>query len=83
MKTENQAHEALNAFVNEVGIMYELHSENAKTLFQGEMAKKIRQFKIYQTFSKPYSQWQNFSENKIKQVKNTAQYFLQWKNTPI
>ena len=55
MKTESQAHETLNAFVHEVGIMHELHSDNAKTLFQGEMAKKIRRFEIYQTFSKPYS----------------------------
>ena len=80
MKSERHAHETLNSFIHEVGIMHELHSE---TLFQGEMAKKIRQFEIFLTFSEPYSQGQNFSENRIKQVKNTAQYFLQWKNTPI
>ena len=73
----------LNVLIHEVGIMHELHSDNAKTLFQGKMAKKIRRFEIYQTFSEPYSQRQNFAENKIKQVKNTARYFLQWKNTPI
>ena len=82
-KAERHAHEILNSFVHEVGIMNELHSDNANTLFQGEMAKKIRRFEIYQTFSKPYSQWQNFAKNRIKQVRNTAQYFLQWKNTPI
>ena len=50
MKFERQAHETLNSFIHEVGIMHELHSDNAKTLFQGEMAKKIQRFDIYQTF---------------------------------
>ena len=83
MKKESQAHETLSAFIHEVGIPHEIHSDNAKALTLGEMARQLRKYKIYQTLSKPYNQSQNFAENRIKQLKNTARYFLQWKNSPI
>ena len=83
MKTESQAHKTLITFIHGVSIPHELHSDNAKTLTLGEMARKLQKYNFFQTLSKPHSQFQNFAENIIKQLKNTARYFLQWKNTPI
>ena len=76
MQKESQAHKTLSSFIHEVGMPHDIHLDNAKTLTLGVMDKKLRKYEIFQTLLEPYSQFQDFAENCIKQLKNTVRYFL-------
>ena len=55
--TESKAHESLTTFIHKVGIPHELHSDNAKSLIQGDYRKKVEKYEIYTTETESYSPW--------------------------
>lgn len=40
MQSKSEVSETLNAFIHEVGIPYELHSDNAKELMEGKSSSR-------------------------------------------
>ena len=83
MKSKSQAHDTLTTFIHEVGVPTHLHSDYAKEIFEGEMAKKMKRYEIRNTLNEPHSPWQNYAEDCIRIVKNWTRSFMQSTNTPI
>ena len=63
MKLRSQTHEALSAFIHEVGIPSSIHSDDAKELMMGKFKELCKEFHIPCTYTEPYSPWQNRAEN--------------------
>jgi len=59
----------LNTFIHEVGIPYELHSDDAKELMEGKFKQICREYGIKTTYSEPHSPWQNRAESGIRELK--------------
>ena len=70
-------------FVQCVGIPPALHSDDAKVFAKGEFAKSCRKYQIQQTFSEPYSPWQNRAESGIRELKSYAGKLLQSTQAPL
>ena len=81
--SKSDAHEALSAFVHDIGIPGELHSDGAKEIAQGKFRKMMSKFGIFHSMTEPYSPWENYAEDCIRILKNSARYFMQSTRTPI
>ena len=55
MVLKSKAHKTLLTFIHEVGIPYNVHTDDAKELTQAKMKEKHQQYKIYNTQNEPYS----------------------------
>ena len=53
MQSKSETHETLNAFIHEVGIPYELHSDDAKELMEGKFKQICRDYGIKTTYNEP------------------------------
>ena len=69
MQSKSETHETLNAFIHEVGIPYELHSDDAKGLMEGKFKQICRDYGIKTTYNEPHSPWQNRAEAGIRELK--------------
>ena len=74
MQSKKQAGESLHQFVNDVGIMNELCSDNApeQTGANSEFVKATRKYRIKTSTIEPHSPWQNKAEGQIRIVKGRA-----------
>ena len=69
LQSKSQAHEALTEFIQDIGIISDLHSDNAKELTLGAFGKVVKTYHICATETEPYSPWQNRAEMCIKELK--------------
>ena len=83
LPSKSHAFEALSSFVHDIGIPGEIHSDGAKEIAQGTFRKMMTKFGIFHTSTEPYSPWENYAEDCIRVLKNTARYFMQITRTPI
>ena len=74
MQSKKQVGESLHQFVNDVGIMNELCSDNApeQTGANSEFVKATRKYRIKTSTIEPHSPWQNKAEGQIRIVKGRA-----------
>ena len=74
MQSKKQAGESLHQFVNDVGIMNELCSDNApeQTGANSEFVKATRKYRIKTSTIEPHSPWQNKAEGQIRIIKGRA-----------
>ena len=66
---EADAADALTEVIRTIGIPKELISDGAKAETQGKFGKVIKEYKIKQRISEPYSGWQNRAEAAIREIK--------------
>jgi len=59
----------LTEVIRTIGIPKELISDGAKAETQGKFGKVIKEYKIKQRISEPYSGWQNRAEAAIREIK--------------
>ena len=71
LKKESDAGDALNEFIRTVGVPKELISDGAKAETQGNFGKVIKEYRIKQRTTEPYSPWQNRAEGGIRELKKT------------
>jgi hypothetical protein len=69
MRAKSEAFESLNAFIHEVEIPDELHSDDAKELMEGKFRAICRDYGIKTSYSEPHSPWQNRAEAGICELK--------------
>ena len=71
IQSKSDVRETLDCFVNDVGIPDRIHADNAPEYAgkDSEFAKRCRYYGIFQTFTEPYSPWQNRAEVEIREVK--------------
>jgi hypothetical protein len=65
LEKESDAADALNEVIRTVGIPKELVSDGAKAETQGNFGCIVKEYKIKQKVSEPYSGWQNRAEAAI------------------
>jgi len=83
MQNKSETHETLNAFIHEVGIPYELHSDDAKELMEGKFKQICRDYGIKTTYSEPHSPWQNRAEAGIRELKRHVHRKMKARNIPL
>lgn len=83
MTSKSDAHESLSSLVHEIGIPSEIHSDGAKEIALGQYRKLMTKYSIFHSMTEPYSPWQNYAEDCIRIIKNSARYFMQASQTPI
>jgi hypothetical protein len=83
LRTESEGQKSMVDFIQLVGIPHALHSDNAKVFMHGEFKRTCRKYDIQQTFTEPYSPWQNRAESAIREIKAFASKIMQRKNAPI
>ena len=70
-------------FVQLVGIPPAIHSDDAKVFKYGEFHKSCRKYQIKQSFTEPYSPWQNQAEGGIRELKSYAIKMMQRVQAPL
>ena len=83
MEKESETPSTLQYFIELVGLPPAIHSDNAKVFMHGTFSKLCRKFQIKQTFTEPYSPWQNRAETGIKEVKSYGRKIMESKQAPI
>ena len=82
-KTGENCTSSLNILVNQVGLPRKLHSDNHSSFLEGQFAKRCRYFNIPQSFTEPYSSWQNRAEPGIGRLRRYSRKLLMTTQTPI
>ena len=83
MESESNSPSSLQSFIEIVGLPHALHADNAKTFKHGEFKKLCNKFRVKQTWTEPYSPWQNRAEGGIREVKYYARRLMEKTNAPI
>ena len=81
--TQAQNKRSLQAFIHLVGLPERLHADNHKSFTQGEFKQQCNKYGINQSFTEPYSPWQNRAEAGIREVKSYARKLMQRTQAPI
>jgi len=83
MKTKAEAPNTLIAFMQDIGIPSDLHSDNANELTQGKMRELLKEFWIKPSQSEPHSPWQVRAELAIREVKKAVRDTMQRTKAPL
>jgi hypothetical protein len=68
--------------MQDIGIPSDLHSDDAKELFQGRMKELMRKFWIKGSQSEPYSPWQVKAELYIREIKAAVRHTMSKTGAP-
>jgi hypothetical protein len=82
LKKESDAADALNELLRSVGIPKELVSDGAKAETQGEFAKVVKEYRVKQKITEPYSGWQNRAEAAVREIKRGIKRSMLRTRTP-
>ena len=83
LKSESEGKRNMLDFIQIVGIPPSIHSDDAKVFQHGDFKKTCQKHFIKQTFTEPYSPWQNRAEAGIREVKSYARKLMQKVQAPI
>lgn len=81
--TQLEAAGSLKYLVETIGLPRAIHADNHVTFTHGDFRQTCKKYQIPQTWTEPYSPWQNKAEIGIKQLKSYAYLLMQSTNTPI
>jgi hypothetical protein len=76
------SYESLRHFVQDVGIMEQLVTDGDPTMAYEAWKDTIREYRIKQTTTEPYSPWQNRAELDVRAVKHGIQRFTKKTRSP-
>jgi hypothetical protein len=82
MQRKSQAPDYLISFIQDVSIPSDLHSNDAKELFQGRMKELLQKFWIKGSQSEPYSPWQVRAELCIREIKGAVWHAMSKTSAP-
>ena len=82
MELKSDAHLSLTSFIQRHGVMENLIVDNDPTMAYKEWRKTIREFRINQRTTEPYSPWQNRAEPDIREVKRSIRRFTKRSGSP-
>jgi hypothetical protein len=80
--TEKDAHHGLMAYIHDVGIPAQVHTDNAKAETLGDWKKLAREYHIKQTVTEPYSPWQNKAEREFGKIRTLTRNFMDTHHVP-
>jgi len=69
MKNKSDVPDTLSNFIHKVGIPHTIHSGNAPETEKGKFRQLCKDYGIINTFTEPYSPWQNRAEGGIHELK--------------
>ncbi len=69
MKLKSNVPNTLSSFIHEVGIPHAIHSDNTPELEHGKFRQLRKDYRIMNTYTEPYSPWQNRAESGIRELK--------------
>jgi len=69
LKKESEVADALNEVIRSVGVPKELISDGARAETAGRFGEVIKEYRIKQRLTEPYSGWQNRAEASIREIK--------------
>lgn len=75
LESKADAHLSLDPFIKDHGIMENLVVDGDPTMAYKEWRRTIREFRIHQTTTEPYSPWQNKAELDVREVKRGIRRF--------
>jgi hypothetical protein len=82
LESKAEAHLSLTSFIHQNGIMEDLVVDGDPTMAFKEWRKTIREFRINQTTTEPYSPWQNRAELDVREAKRTMRRFKKKTGSP-
>ena len=82
LKKESDASDALTELIRSVGVPKELVSDGAQAETKGEFGKIVKEYKIKQRITEPYSGWQNRAEAAIREIKRGIKRTMLRTRTP-
>jgi hypothetical protein len=82
LESKAETHLALTSFIHQNGIMEDLVVDGDPTMAFKEWRKTIREFRINQTTTEPYSPWQNRAELDVCEAKRAMRRFKKKTGSP-
>ena len=82
-ETQEETNHSLHSFIEMVGLPALFHSDNHNNLKSGLFKRTLRKFRIWSTFTEPWSPWQNRAKYTIGEVKCHARKLMQRTSTPV
>ena len=82
MVSKADSYESLWHFVQDVGIMEQLVTDGDPTMAYKAWKDMIREYRIKQTTTEPYSPWQNCAEFDVRAVKRGIRRFTKKTRSP-
>ena len=82
LESKADAHLSLTSFIHQNGIMENLVVDGDPTMAYKEWQKTIREFRVNQTTTEPYSPWQNRAELDVREVKRAVRRFKKRSGSP-
>jgi hypothetical protein len=74
---KSKAGDALNEFIQDVGIPAALHTDESKEQTLGKWLKLRKEYGIKQTLTEPHSPFQNRAEGAIRELKKHTRRLMQ------
>ena len=69
MKQKSDVPDTLSSFIHEVGIPHSIHSDDTPELKHWRFKQLCKEYGIANTYTEPYSPWQNRAESNIRELK--------------
>jgi hypothetical protein len=82
MESKADAHLSLNGFIKQHGIMENLVVDGDPTMAYKDWKRTVREFRINQTITEPYSPCQNKAELDVREIKRGIRKFKRRTNSP-
>lgn len=82
MELKSDAHLSLTSFIQQHGVMENLIVDNDPTMAYEEWRKTVREFRINQRTTEPYSPWQNRAELDVREIKRSIRRFTKRSGSP-
>jgi hypothetical protein len=82
LESKADAHLSLTSYIHSKGIMENLVVDGDPTMAYKEWKKTVREFRINQTTTEPYSPWQNRVEIDVREVKRAMRRFKKKSGSP-
>jgi hypothetical protein len=82
LESKADAHLSLTSFIHSKGIMENLVVDGDPTMAYKEWKRTVREFRINQRTTEPYSPWQNRAEIDVREVKRAMRRFKKKSGSP-
>ena len=82
IQSKGVAHEALCAFIHDVGIPQTIVSDNAPEATKGEWRRTCQKYHVQQKVTVPHSPWSNLAEASIREIKRSVRKVMRKTSAP-